>query len=146
MGFAALLAMLLRAGVARVIAQRAGLAVAGGTVLLADVLDVDFFRGEANRILPGSDPDALDDAARAAARAFGLDGGEAVLWPAYRRGAKRGEPITPEYLVISLRAGRAWFSSNYYSKASLDAKFKRGRAFGAKGERSRLAQEHSMNS
>jgi len=55
---------------------------------------------------------------------------ESVLRPFYRRGPNRGQPIVPFYYTANLTNGDAFFHQHYYSKASMDASFKRGRAFG----------------
>lgn len=68
---------------------------------------------------PQSDPAALEEAARTAARLLGLSGDE-ILWPTHgRRHAQAGEPINPRYLVIDLSRGRGWFMESYTSRKAL---------------------------
>ena len=64
---------------------------------------------------------------------------ESVLRPFYRRGPNRGQPIVPFYYTANLTNGNAWFHQHYYSKASLDAAFKRGRKFGNDESRREMA-------
>ena len=70
---------------------------------------------------PQSDPAALEEAARTAARLLGLSG-EEILWPTHgRRHAQAGEPINPRYLVVDLQRGRGWFMESYTSRKALFA-------------------------
>lgn len=94
-----------------------GVGVAGGAAsssLITDFINIDFLRKSALEIAPGSDREALEEAARLAARLLGLEGDE-ILWPRHRT----GEPIAPHYLIVDLSRGRGWFSSRYYSKKSV---------------------------
>lgn len=61
-----------------------------------------------------SDIQALDEAARTAARMLGLDGSE-VLWPMDRL----GNSIAPKYFHVDLIKGRAWYTSEYFSRKSV---------------------------
>jgi len=136
MGFAAILARLLLAGIGRISAT-AG--VAGTAAAIVDILDIDFFRQEAEKIAPGSDPDAVNDVARAAARLFGLDGGEGALWPVHQRGDLRGQRITPQYFTINLMNGQSWFASKHYSGKSVRAANAKGYKAGRRGGMRELA-------
>lgn len=60
-----------------------------------------------------SDPQALDEAARTAARMLGMDGSQ-ILWPMDRLGNK----IAPKYFHVDLIKGRAWYTAEYFSKKS----------------------------
>lgn len=97
--------------------------------VIADLLNIDVLRQWALELAPGSDADALEEAARTSARMLGLEGDE-VLWPRQ----KNGTPITPKYLVIDLGRGRAWYSTRYNSFKSVRAAnnrgFRRGTNFG----------------
>lgn len=81
---------------------------------ISDFINIDFLRRAALEIAPGSDREALEEAARLAARLLGLEGDE-ILWPRQRS----GEPIVPHYLIIDLNRGRGWFSTRYYSRKSV---------------------------
>lgn len=81
---------------------------------IGDVVNLDILRRWALEIAPGSDREALEEAARMSARMLGLEGDE-ILWPRQRS----GEPIVPHYLIIDLSRGRGWFSTRYYSKKSV---------------------------
>lgn len=99
-------------------------AMAGTTlaaVELSDVISLDWLRGQAIEIAPGSDAAALEEAARTAGRMLGLEGDE-ILWPRRRDGA----PITPKYLTIDLSRGRAWYHGQYYSRKSVRSSGRRG--------------------
>lgn len=111
-----LIAALLMRSIARWAAVRttaltAGAGFAGAA--LTDVINLDFLRQESIRIAPGSDPEALEEAARTAARLLGLAGDE-VLWPMSRNGTF----IVPRYLTIDIARGRAWYSTRHYSRKS----------------------------
>lgn len=93
----------------------------GAAVAIGDVINLDWLRQQAIRIAPGSDREALEEASRLAARLLGLEGDE-VLWPRQRN----GEPITPKYMIIDLNRGRAWYSTRYYSRKSVNAGRRRG--------------------
>lgn len=69
-----------------------------------------------------SDIQALDEAARTSARMLGLDGSQ-VLWPMDRL----GNSIAPKYFHLDLIKGRAWYTSEYFSRKSVKVL---GRRFG----------------
>lgn len=92
-----------------------------GIAVIADLINLDVLRQWALEVAPGSDGAAIEEAARMAARALGLEGDE-VLWPVRRDGMR----ITPKYMVIDLNRGRAWYSTHYYSKKSVSAGRRRG--------------------
>lgn len=96
--------------------------IGGTAVTIADVINLDYLRREALNIAPGSDREALEEAARLAARLLGLEGDE-ILWPRQRS----GEPIVPHYLIIDLNRGRGWFSTRYYSRKSVRGAASRAR-------------------
>lgn len=91
-------------------------ATTGITISLANLRD------QAAVIAGGSDIQALDEAARTAARMLGLDGSE-VLWPMDRLGNR----IAPKYFHVDLTKGRAWYTSEYFSRKSVRTL---GRRFG----------------
>lgn len=86
------------------IAQRTGLAV-GTTIVTLQGL-----RDRAQVEAGASDIQALDEAARTAARMLGLDGSQ-ILWPMDRLGNK----IAPKYFHVDLLKGRGWFTAEYNS-------------------------------
>lgn len=88
---------------------------------------------------PNSDENALTETAHTVARMLGLDGSE-VLWPVHRRGENQGMPIEPLYFTMDLTNGRAWYSSKYHSRKSVNAGFRRGRRSGDRFARRQLAQ------
>lgn len=99
-------------------------AVVGGVAVTAVTLND--IRQAAIVEAPQSDPAALEEAARTAARLLGLQG-EEILWPTHgRRHAQAGEPINPRYLVVDLQRGRGWFMESYISRKALN----RARGFG----------------
>lgn len=106
------------------LAQRTGLAV-GGTVISLQGL-----RDRAAIEAGASDIQALDEAARTAARMLGLDGSQ-VLWPMDRLGNK----IAPKYFHVDLLKGRGWFTSEYNSGAYVRALKRRGRRYTSVGWR-----------
>lgn len=116
-----------------VVAQRrTTIAIGAGAGAITDFINLDWLRQQALQIAPGSDREALEEAARMAARLLGLEGDE-VLWPRTRS----GEPISPKYLVVDLNRGRAWFSSQYFSRKSVRGAQRRGNARGfGRGQRS----------
>lgn len=118
---ARLITLALRAASAR------GLVAIGSGAVLADFINLDWLRQQSIKIAPGSDPQAIEEAARTAARLLGLSGDE-VLWPTHTRGAMAGEPIVPKYLTIDLSRGRAWYSTRHVSFKAL----RRARGFGAR--------------
>lgn len=107
-----------------VAARRVG--VVGGVAVAA--ITLNDLRQAAIVEAPQSDPAALEEAARTAARLLGLSG-EEILWPTHgRRHAQAGEPINPRYLVVDLQRGRGWFMESYTSRKAL----MRARSFGAR--------------
>lgn len=108
-----LVSTLVRAGFMRVAGNRVA-QVAGGGVAID--LTLGWLQEQALHVAPGSDPEALVEAARMAARMLGLENDE-VLWPRRRDGV----PITPRYFVIDLDRGRAFVTSRYYSRKSVNA-------------------------
>lgn len=93
---------------------------AGATT--AALLTLDDLRNQARVLAGASDIQALDEAARTAARMLGLDGSE-VLWPM----DKLGNRIAPKYFHVDLQKGRAWYTSEYFSRKSVRTL---GRRFG----------------
>lgn len=102
-----------------VVVGSAGVVGAGA---ITDFINMDFLRRSALEIAPGSDREALEEAARLAARLLGLEGDE-ILWPRQRSGA----PIVPHYLIVDLNRGRGWFSTRYYSRKSVKGAARRAR-------------------
>lgn len=86
----------------------------GAAGVTAIALTLEDFRNQAKVLAGASDIQALDEAARTAARLLGLDGSE-VLWPM----DKLGNRIAPKYLHIDLLKGRAWFTAEYFSRKSV---------------------------
>lgn len=113
-GMFGLVSSLVRAGFMRVAGNRIA-QVAGGGVAVD--LTLDWLRQQALNMAPGSDAVALEEAARTASRMLGLENDE-VLWPRHRDGT----PITPRYFVIDLDRGRAFVTSRYYSRKSVNAR------------------------
>lgn len=113
-------------------AKKATIITGVGTAVGTDIINLDWLRRQSIKLAPGSDGEALEEAARLAARLLGLEGDE-VLWPRQRN----GEPIMPKYLVIDLSRGRAWYSTRYFSKKSVSAGRRRGNSRGYRaGQRS----------
>lgn len=88
---------------------------------------------------PNSDESALNETAHTVARMLGLDGSE-VLWPVHRRGDNQGMPIEPLYFTMDLTNGRAWYSSKYHSRKSVNAGFRRGVRSGDRRARRDMVQ------
>lgn len=116
----------------RVAGSRAGV-IAGVAVTAVTLNDL---RQAAIVEAPQSDPAALEEAARTAARLLGLQGDE-ILWPVHgRRHAQAGEPINPRYLVVDLHRGRGWFMESYTSRRAMRRAQMRGWSRGTRaGER-----------
>jgi len=93
---------------------------AGATTAIA--LTLEDLRNQARVMAGASDIQALDEAARTAARMLGLDGSE-VLWPM----DKLGNRIAPKYFHVDLTKGRAWYTAEYFSRKSVRTL---GRRFG----------------
>jgi len=119
-----------------VVMQKRGAVPIGVGLAVADVINLDMLRRDALNLAPGSDPEAIEEAARTAARLLGLEGDE-VLWPVTRQGT----PIVPHYLTVDLTKGRAWYSSRHYSKKSVNSAFRRGRGRGFGRGRATFARE-----
>lgn len=109
----------------------ASAAVAGGSAVAALVTLSDL-REQAVIEAGASDPQALDEAARTAARMLGLDGSE-VLWPSDRL----GNQINPKYFHVNLSNGQAWYTAEYFSRKSV-RRFRR-RRFGSSFRRTMRA-------
>lgn len=87
----------------------------GGAALgTATLVKLEDLRSQAALMAGGSDIQALDEAARTAARMLGLDGSE-VLWPMDRLGNR----IAPKYFHVDLQKGRAWYTAEYFSRKSV---------------------------
>lgn len=121
----------------RIAGSRAGI-LAGVAVTAVTLNDL---RQAAIVEAPQSDPAALEEAARTAARLLGLSGDE-ILWPVHgRRHAQAGEPINPRYLVVDLQRGRGWFMESYVSRKALNrARFSGNRRGFARGQSLGLRQ------
>lgn len=121
----------------RVAGSRAGV-LAGVAVTAVTLNDL---RQAAVVEAPQSDPAALEEAARTAARLLGLQG-EEILWPVHGpRHAQAGEPINPRYLVVDLTRGRGWFLEQYTSRKTVRRALSRGARRGwARGQRVGLQQ------
>lgn len=95
----------------------------GGAALgTAGLVSLQNLRDQAAVMAGNSDIQALDEAARTAARMLGLDGSE-VLWPMDRLGNR----IAPKYFHVDLQKGRAWYTAEYFSRKSVRVL---GRRFG----------------
>lgn len=105
---------------------------AGATAI---ALTLEDMRNQARIFAGASDIQALDEAARTAARMLGLDGSE-VLWPMDRLGNR----IAPKYFHVDLLKGRGWFTAEYFSRKSvrtLGRRFGRGSRFKSYANRMR---------
>lgn len=88
--------------------------VQGGIAIGAGAISLQGLRDQAQILAGASDIQALDEAARTAARMLGLDGSE-VLWPMDRLGNR----IAPKYFHVDLIKGRAWYTAEYFSRKSV---------------------------
>lgn len=104
-------------------ARRVATGVAVGAALGA-LPSLQDLRDQAQVEAGASDIQALDEAARTAARMLGLDGQE-VLHPMDRL----GNPIAPKYFHVDLTKGRAWYTAEYFSRKSVRVL---GRRFGSR--------------
>lgn len=107
--------------------------------LIAATLTIDEIIDSVKEDAPESDEAALRETAHTVARMLGLDGSE-VLWPVHMRGEEKGSPIDPVYFTMNLATGRAWYSSNYHSRKSVNAGFRRGQRSGRFRARRDIAQ------
>lgn len=126
----------------QVMSSRGGQALGryGGPVaLIAGTLTLDEIIDSVKEDAPESDEQALRETAHTVARMLGLDGSE-VLWPVHMRGEEKGSPIDPVYFTMNLATGRAWYSSNYHSRKSVNAGFRRGQRSGRFRARRDVAQ------
>lgn len=96
------------AGIGRSRAGQTGLAV-----VIADFINLDWLRKEAFKAAGFSDPQALEEAARTAARMLGMDG-STVLWP-----VSKGRQVEPNFFVVNLKTGRAWYLERYTSRKTV---------------------------
>lgn len=94
----------------------------GAAGVTAIALTLEDLRNQARVLAGASDIQALDEAARTAARMLGLDGSE-ILWPMDRLGNR----IAPKYFHVDLLKGRAWYTAEYFSRKSVRTL---GRRFG----------------
>lgn len=115
-------------------ARRAQIAIGAGAGAITDIINLDWLRQQSIRIAPGSDREALEEAARLAARLLGLEGDE-ILWPRQRN----GDPIPPKYLIVDLNRGRGWFSTRYYSRKSVRGAQRRGSSRGFRAGQRNIA-------
>jgi hypothetical protein len=106
-----------------------GRQVAGTSLVVGAGLGIDQIIDMVREDAPESDEQALRETAHTVARMLGLDGSE-VLWPVHMRGDEKGQPIDPVYFTMNLSTGRAWYSSNYHSRKSVNAGFRRGQRSG----------------
>lgn len=111
MGMWELVGSLIRWAIIRAVTTPTGAAVTTGAAITLTQL-----RDQAQVVAGASDIQALDEAARTAARMLGLDGSE-VLWPMDRLGNR----IAPKYFHVDLLKGRAWYTSEYFSRKSVRA-------------------------
>lgn len=118
-GAVALVSQLIRVGAAQIISKSGLFAIAIGS-LVSDIVNLDFLRQESIKVAPGSEPAAIEWAARTAARLLNLSGNE-VLWPVQAKGPMAGRFIIPHYMTIDLVRGRAWYSTTHYSFKSVRA-------------------------
>ena len=100
---------------------------------LGEILDI--VEAEA----PEADKEAKEDVSRLVVR---LMQQSEVLWPVKRS----GERILPKYFILNINHGSAFYSSHYYSKKSLDASFKKGRAWGNREALRKISQENVIHS
>lgn len=107
----------------------------GGAALgTATLVKLEDLRSQAALYAGNSDIQALDEAARTAARMLGLDGSE-VLWPMDRLGNR----IAPKYFHVDLQKGRAWYTAEYFSRKSVRVLGRRfGRRSGYKSYANRM--------
>lgn len=85
-----------------------------GATAIGTAVTLQGLRDQAQVVAGASDIQALDEAARTAARMLGLDGSE-VLWPMDRLGNR----IAPKYFHVDLLKGRAWYTAEYFSRKSI---------------------------
>lgn len=105
--------------------SRRGLILQAGTAALT-ALTIDELRQEAVKIAPGSDPEALEEAARQVMRMVGADGSD-VQFPTNG---------PPNYFMMNMQNGQMWFTTRYNSSKTVAAARKRGAARGfASGKR-----------
>lgn len=130
----ALVARLVGRAIALAAQRRGAIAIGAGAGAITDFINLDWLRQQAIQIAPGSDREALEEAARMAARLLGLEGDE-VLWPRQRN----GDPIAPKYLIIDLNRGRGWFSTRYYSRKSVRGAQRRGSSRGFRAGQRNIA-------
>lgn len=101
-------------------ARRAVIAV-GAAAAGEIAVNLQDLRNQAQVLAGASDIQALDEAARTAARMLGLDGSH-VLWPMDRL----GNHIAPKYFHVDLIKGRAWYTATYTKRRRRFGRF-RGR-------------------
>lgn len=119
-GAVALVSHLIRTGSTVIVSKIGAIGIAIGS-LIADVVNLDMLRQESIKVAPGSEPAAIEWAARTAARLLNLSGNE-VLWPVHgNTHAKAGQFIIPHYMTIDLVRGRAWYSTTHFSMKSVRA-------------------------
>lgn len=94
-----------------VVKRVAAPAAAGGIAVTMSDITLGQLRQEAFRLSPGSDPAALEEAARHVYRMLGNEGDE-ILWPTDRL----GRPIAAKYYHMNMTTGQSWFTSEYISK------------------------------
>lgn len=124
----------------RVITSRLAVGGAVGYAISSaiEAVTVEETREIATIMAPESDPEALDEVSKVVVRLMQQD---EVLWPTNRQ----GERIKPSYMILDLNQGRAWFSSRYHSRKSVNAGFKRGIRSGERAQRRALSQESQIH-
>lgn len=113
--------------------QKAFLTPGGAALTTGAAVTLQNLRDQAAVIAGASDIQALDEAARTAARMLGLDGSE-VLWPMDRLGNR----IAPKYFHVDLTKGRAWYTSEYFSRKSVRVLGRRRRRFSFRSYANRM--------
>lgn len=99
---------------ARNVAVAAG---GAGASAIADILNIDILREQAVKTSPTSDPEALEEAARAVHWMMGLSDSEVI-------GPRRIENWN--YFHYDPRRGRGWWTTRYLSGKSRRSSFRRG--------------------
>lgn len=110
------------------------------SAMSAGSVGAEAIRNEFKLEYPESDTETIEEAVNEFMRMTDPE----VLRPFYRRGPNRGQPIIPFYFTANLTNGQAFLHQHYYSKASMDASFKRGRKFGYNEARNDMAKNKDI--
>lgn len=112
-------------GITAAASRRGPILALAGSAAIAEIT-IDALRQEAVKIAPGSDPEALEEAARQVLRMVGADGTD-VRFPSNG---------PPNYFMMNMSNGQMWFTTRYNSAKTVAAARRRGGARGfASGKR-----------